>query len=762
MTIQRVVTWAASIALVAAVAHAQTQRSAYSYVREVSGDVTVISPLNGSIEAKRNLPISAGDEIRTDDPGRAEIALADGNVLHVGGGTSVQLVSLSSQQGSDDTVSAISLREGSVVLSALGPDENAVPRVDTDDLSVYVNAGSRVRVNADPRHGSAVVVRAGSVEVKTPTGSYTVRAGNYMLAHGDEEPEIARGSFSRDRFDIWAADRLSATYDSPQNASGQYVGDEYAGDVSSLEGYGNWDYNSDYSTYVWRPSVDAGWSPYSNGSWYYTPAGLSWWSSDPWGWYPFHYGNWFFDAGWNSWCWAPGWIYSPAWVYWGYSGSYVGWCPMGYYGYYNSWNGYHHQWGGHGDWGGHGGGGHGDGGYGRGGVNFALNGNYQTRRVDLRGWNFTGANGLGTTRGRMDVVPGTRIAGRLGNQLAVSSRPIVVASRGGTSVQQSLRDYVREAPRTIQRSTDPTTQQRLEPVLARDRQLPASTVDTLRGRVAVADRGRLTGPGAADIAPRGAPVTERGRAGGSAASTTRIETDPSTGRTVIRGGSRTADAAPGARSGNERPSSPASPGSRGSVAPTDSRADAAQAWRSRSGFAGESGRTGEGRPAPDTNLTGRDTREHWRTRSAAPGSGAPAQTRDLEAGRGGANPPPTERGGQGWRSRGSSVPPARRVIEGSVPGRRAPYGGTEPARPRNYDYVAPRGYSNAPSSRPSAPPRGYAAPPAREAPRPSAPPQMAPPSRSAPAPAPRPPSHSAPPSRSGPPSGGGGHRPPGR
>src|SRR5215470_11969317 len=109
ITTKRVVIWAASFALMAAAAQAQTKRSAYSYLREVSGEVTVISPLNGTVEAKRNLPISAGDEIRTDDPGRAEIALADGNVLHVGGGTSVQLVSLNAQQGSDDTVSAISL-----------------------------------------------------------------------------------------------------------------------------------------------------------------------------------------------------------------------------------------------------------------------------------------------------------------------------------------------------------------------------------------------------------------------------------------------------------------------------------------------------------------------------------------------------------------------------------------------------------------------------------------------------------------------------
>jgi hypothetical protein len=745
MVTKRVVIWAASIGLVAAVAHAQTRRSAYSYVREVSGEVTVISPLNGSVEARRNLPISAGDEIRTDDPGRAEIALADGNVLHVGGGTSVQLVSLSGQQGSDDTVSAISLREGSVLLSALGQDENAVPRVDTEDVTVYANAGSRVRVNADPRHGSAVVVRAGSVQVKSPTGSYTVRAGNYLLAHGEDEPEIARGSFSRDRFDIWAADRLSVTYDSPQNASGQYVGEDYSGDVSSLEGYGNWDYNGDYSTYVWRPNVDAGWSPYSNGSWYYTPAGLSWWSLDPWGWFPFHYGNWFWDVGWSSWCWAPGYVYSPAWVYWAYAPGYVGWCPTGYYGYYQPWcHNYYHQWG-----------------YGRGGVNLAINGSYATRRVDLRGWNFTGANGIGATRGRLDVVPGTRVADRLGSQLAISSRPIVVASRGGTSVQQSLRDYVREAPRTIQRTADPVAQRRLEPVLARDRELPASTQEALRSRVAVADRGRLTGPGAADVAPRGAPIAGRGTG-----ASTRIETDAATGRTVVRNGSGpAAESAPGARGGTAAPSdrfAQTSPGTRGTVRPGDTGTDGAPAWRSRGTL--ESGRPDASRPAPDTNVTGRETREHWRSRTGAPpSSGAPTQTRDLEMG--GNRAPAPERGGQDWRSRGnSSVPPARRVIEGSVPGRRTPYAGAEHGRPRGEDFSTPRG-SDAPRQYASPPPssRGFSAPPSREAPRPSAPREAAPPPRSAPAPAPHAPSHSAPPPapRSAP-SGGGGHRGPGR
>ena len=718
MKLRRIAILTVSLALAAAVATAQAQtggRSAYSYVRETSGEVTVVSGLNGTVEARRNLPISPGDELRTDDPGRAEIALADGNVLHVGGGTSVQFVSLSSEQGSDDTVSAISLKEGSVILSVMGSDDKSVPRIDTEDLTVYGNTGSRVRVNADSRRGSAVIVRAGSVEVKTPTGSYTVRAGNYLLSQGQEEPEIARGGFSRDRFDSWAADRLSSTYETPQTASSQYVGEDYAGDVSSLEGNGDWDYNSTYGNYVWRPNVAVGWTPYSNGSWYYTPAGLTWWSYDSWGWYPFHYGNWFFDTGWNSWCWSPGWCYSPAWVYWGYTAGYVGWCPLGWYGFYSPWwNNYYRQWS-----------------YPRGSA-FAIHGNFSTHRVDLRGWNFTGSNGFGTARGRMDVIPGTRVADRLGTQMAISSRPIVLPTRSGLAVSTALRDYVREAPNAIGRATDRTTQQSLEPVVARDRELPRSSVETLRNSVAVMDRGRLSGPGASELAPRGTAVVERGT-NTPIEGSNRVEADRSTGRTVIRNDRA---AAPGGPAGS---SDTRAFNERG----LDSRPDATQAWRSRPNPPSTTtSRSDAGvRSSNDAGAVGHDTREHWRTRSYGSSASRPPSEAGMESGRNSVRRPDGSTGRpeaeRGWRSHDSGVPPARRVIEGSVPGRRTPAEGGSPTRERS-----PRddGFNQYESARPSAPP-------SRSAP-PSAPPSRSAPSHSAPAP------HSAPPSSSG-----GGSRP---
>src|SRR5439155_1234336 len=312
------------------------QRNGYSYLRETVGGVTVASRWNGRVTARRNMPIAAGDEILVSEAGRAEVGLADGNLLFVGGGTRARFSSLSDQQGENDQFSAIDLRDWSVVLAASGADQGSLPRIDTEDATVYLSAGYRVWV-------------------------------------------------------------------------------------------------------IWVPRVDINWTPYSYGSWYYTPIGLTWWSSDPWGWYPFHYGSWFFDVGFHHWCWAPSYVYSPAWVYWGYASNYVGWCPVGYYSYYSPWfNNYYRSWG----W---------TGGYSRAqNLVFALSGTFKTSKVDFGGWNFVAARSFANTSDRLPIVPGSRIASTLGDQIAISGKPIVVGSRGD-SVAQAIQNYVREAPARIER-----------------------------------------------------------------------------------------------------------------------------------------------------------------------------------------------------------------------------------------------------------------------------------------------------------------------
>jgi hypothetical protein len=729
-------------------------RSAYSYVREVDGQVTVVSEANGSVEARRNLPISAGDSLSTEDPARAEVAMADGNLLQVGGGTHLKFTSLSGQQGSDDEVSAIDLSDGSVILSVVGSEDRSIPRVDTDDLSVYANSGSRVRVNADPRHGSAVVVRAGSVEVRSRTGSYTVRAGNYLTVNGEEEPEIARGEFSRDRFDGWAADRLQSYSESTRSASSKYVGEDYAGDVQPLDGYGDWQYNDEYGSEVWRPNVDANWSPYSNGSWYYTPVGLSWWSWDPWGWFPSHYGNWFWNVGWNSWCWSPGYVYSPAWCYYGYSGGYFGWCPTGWYGGYSPWwNSYYKNWG-----------------YPRAGVNFAINGRFSTRNVALRGWNFTNANNVGN-RGRLDVVNGTRAVDRLGSDFSISSRPVVVQARGG-NVRDALREQIREAPRTIERQAGADSD-RLAPVVGRQERLPASTVDALRERAVVTQRGGLSGPGARDMAPRGTTVLERGvessrtdsvrredRGGRSPVITNRAPRDQAS---VDRGRPGTGAAtAPAPGAGSDRSTRP-------EISQQPSRPQASESWRGRSDSPVQrpsnsdrgTPQVRENRPS-NSNQARADSWRQSNRPSPQERSQAPQERGQEHVQRGTAPQDHVQRGTQSWRAR-TDVPPARRVIEGAVPNRRPAESSrrsdswrqSPPPREsgsRNRDVAPPRRSLDGPRQRPESAPQYRSAPPPS---RDFSPRQAPPPSRSfdhapsAPREAPRPSAPSAP-SRSSP------------
>jgi Family of unknown function (DUF6600) len=759
------------------------ERNGYSYVRDTVGGVTVESRLNGRVTARRNMPISAGDEIFVSDAGRAEIGLADGNLLFVGGGTRARFTSLYAQQGENDDFSAIDLKDGSVVLAAMGYDDQSIPRIDTDDATVYLSSGTRVRVNADPRRGTTVVVRSGSAEVRTRLDSYTVEAGQYLMVEGDEPAEISRGVFSRDRFDLWAADRLEdLSVVTSQSASARYVDDDYASDVVALDGYGDWQYSSTYSTNVWMPRVSVDWTPYSYGSWYYTPIGLTWWSGDPWGWYPFHYGSWYFDAGFRHWCWAPAYTYSPAWVYWGYSGGYVGWCPVGYYSFYSPWyDTYYRNWGWHSR-------------YNR-GLMFGISGSFRSKQIDLGGWNFVKSGSFGSGSDKINVFPGKQIASNLSDQIAISSKAIVVSSRG-EPISQAIQTFVKQAPSMIQRTSKDSS--RLAPILAREKTLPAATLDELKGRAVVAGRGKLAGPGAGEIASRGM-VVDRGRSvkdvlnsrgvekgsidssGGSFRGNKAPDRVPG-GETareapnVWRGGGQKSDkAVPGAAPapsagdwrvrgrGVEQPGKPSK-----ETAPAPSAGD----WRGR-GPAIEKGE----RPAPE--VAPRDkgfdrpapaprSNDNWRGRgkSDAPPPQSDAPTREIERqkpaaresnwrGRsetrfGGNAAPAREPGGQEWR-RGD--PPAKRVIEGAVPGRRwQDSGGTprakESAPPAEWRQRGPERSAPAPREYKQAPaPREYRPEPRQYAPREY---KQAPPPREyrpeyRPAPAPRAPQYSAPP-----------------
>ena len=726
-------------ALLLATLPVRAERSGYAHVTDVDGSASVLSDANGRTEIQVNLPLAEGDQIVTNAGAHAEIELADGNRVQIAGESRVRLDALAGEEGSEARESAVTLLEGSLAAESAPFGDTRAFRIDTADTSVYVPAQGRVRVNLDANRGTSVVVRAGSADVQTRSGALTAEAGQYVLVHGDEQPELTRGSFSRDRFDIWVADRTETALEAYNSTSARYVdGQDYDQDVGALDNYGSWDYSSTYDTQVWRPDVPAGWSPYSDGYWYYTPAGATWVADEPWGWFPYHYGNWFFDAGFGSWCWSPAFAYSPAWVYWGFAPGWVGWCPIGYYSYYGPYASY---WGGYGGWGS--------------GLYFSVYGTFDCGHVDWgHGWSFVGSNHFGSHFGHHDVMPGSSVASRLGTRVAISSDPVrpgIVSGRG--SAQTALRSFAQSAPATIAGRSSATTSAALAPFLARRSTLPASTVRTLQdqhlARVNASAR-RLEGPGAARLASpsraAAGSVADSGRLGGGAFR------NPGSPR------SESWRAAPDARAGRTL-SERAAP--RAESLRTESPR-AADAWRrppsATSRFHSPSAGTGrsDGRSEPGGA---------WRERAAAP------RTYSAE-------PPRPGNPSESWRTR-ANTPPAQRVIEGIDRGRAV-------ASPRNDGYYrslperrsdtfaprdmpAPRYERRAPpadGAREAAPPERYErrapeprmapAPPSRFEPRSAPPPARefrapAPPPRSA-APAPRP---AAPP-----PSRGGEYRPP--
>ncbi len=131
-----------------------------------------------------------------------------------------------------------------------------------------------------------------------------------------EEDDFSQWDLERESQDRWAA------------RSSEYLPrelDPYAGE---FESNGNWRYESEVG-YVWSPHVAAGWSPYSNGHWSWTPYGWTWIPYEPWGWAPSHYGRWGFSVSFG-WYWSPGRVWGPGWVSWGVGHGYVGWCPLGW------------------------------------------------------------------------------------------------------------------------------------------------------------------------------------------------------------------------------------------------------------------------------------------------------------------------------------------------------------------------------------------------------------------------------------------------
>lgn len=321
---------ALALGLPALASQAAAETGSYGYFRVVEGSATLMQAgTDERASAEINQPVLAGDRIWVPDRSRIEVVLADRNILRLDGGSELILERLAASPDRNDRATVLRLLEGNLQLvvtqDSLGDE---LPRIETPNATVYPQNFGVYRVTADREGWSEVVVRRGTAEVVTDRGTARVRADEEAIIDGDRYAGAeVREAGGFDPLERWAR-QLDDDYAS---ADLRYVDDNLRYSAAPLARYGSW-ITVDGSPY-WRPRVAAGWSPYWQGRWIYTPSGLTWISSEPWGWVPYHYGSWDYLPAYG-WAWQPGYVFAPAWVYWYWGPSYVGWCPTGYYTHY--------------------------------------------------------------------------------------------------------------------------------------------------------------------------------------------------------------------------------------------------------------------------------------------------------------------------------------------------------------------------------------------------------------------------------------------
>jgi hypothetical protein len=311
--------------LLAMPALAQDQHQ--SYVTYDDGDTILLQGDGREINARVNLPVYPGDELRAGRRGRTEVRLSDGNVIALDQQSAVRIESALASFEREDTQTVATLLGGQVVVYRLYRGSEPL-RLDTANASYLSSKEALYSVERASTGIDFVTVFQGSVEVRTPQGAKRldagVRAKVDLTGVYSTTRLVSDGATEFEQWFIRRASRYSANESRYLDSSLAYV-------ESDLNDHGRWVYVSEYSGHVWRPYVSVGWRPYYNGYWHTGWGGsMVWVSYEPWGWAPYHYGRWAYHS-YHGWVWLPGYGYSPAWVYWVWGPSWVGWAPAGWY-----------------------------------------------------------------------------------------------------------------------------------------------------------------------------------------------------------------------------------------------------------------------------------------------------------------------------------------------------------------------------------------------------------------------------------------------
>jgi hypothetical protein len=246
-----------------------------------------------------NAPVEPADYVTTGNNARAEVQFDGGSSVRLGSDVQMRFVHIDPQNRE------MQLAQGTIDLRAIrGRDLNDT--IDTPSISVRPNALGSTRVTVGSDGVTRVVVRSGSADVITPSGTRTLGVGQTLIAQGPaSNPSISTsGAPAYDSFDTFDNSRDRYEESPGIVASAPYVNQDIVG-VDDLGPYGSW---SDDPTYgeVWVPAnQNDNWAPYQDGQWVWEPGyGWTWVAAEPWGWAPYHYGSWYHRHH-GGWAWYP-------------------------------------------------------------------------------------------------------------------------------------------------------------------------------------------------------------------------------------------------------------------------------------------------------------------------------------------------------------------------------------------------------------------------------------------------------------------------
>ena len=269
---------------------------------EVQGDVKVDRNTGQFEKAFLNLPITQGVKVQTGNDGRAEVEFEDGSTLRVTPNTVIGFPQLSLRD-SGTKVSTVHLREGTAYVAFTGAkDAELTLTFGHEKVSLAHSAHLRIEM-ADT--AATLAVFSGDVQVEGDSGSVAVgknHTASFDLTN-DDHATLAK-NLEPDPFDTWDKQQDQYHQQYASNSYGSYS--PYAYGTTDLNYYGNFSNVPGYGT-MWQPYfAGAGWDPFMNGAWAFSPGfGYGWVSGYPWGWTPYHYGSWVYVPTYG-WGWQPG------------------------------------------------------------------------------------------------------------------------------------------------------------------------------------------------------------------------------------------------------------------------------------------------------------------------------------------------------------------------------------------------------------------------------------------------------------------------